>query len=436
MANNITTIQEWLPNVVDTVFATESKTALLESGKKYMDLNFKEAGYVKILSILMDGLSDYYRVNHVGQPNSQSYSHDNSNNGEGFRDGYHRGNTSATWETFKLQYDRGKQFLVDAMDDEEVAGAIIANLLTEFLRTKVVPEVDALRFSKIAGTAKASFGNKVVESVASLSNAIIGKFNTAFEWLTEHEVPEEEQIIYVSPAVYTKIMSTTELMKMIVQADFRNEEGIKFTLPSYNGRPIVQVPSDRFYTDIELGQNGYYPTANSKVINYIICSKKVIVPVVKLNKSKVWTPDTQDNFDGFKVNFRLYHDCFVPRNKLAGVYVSVSDTVASTKASKLDVDLTKVAGQDHQYKLNDYFTLPAGMLGQVVYGESAFVLGEKAILSGESKNATVVEVGGTFTVGTTTVESTTTENDTYFALIDGANNIIASSGSVATTMPE
>ena len=59
MANSIAVITKYLPKVVDRVFAEESKTALLMSGGKYIDINFKEAGYVKSFSILMDGLSDY-----------------------------------------------------------------------------------------------------------------------------------------------------------------------------------------------------------------------------------------------------------------------------------------------------------------------------------------------------------------------------------------
>ena len=435
MANNIVRIEKWLPNVVDTVFATESKTALLENGKKFLDLDFKEAGYVRVMSILMDGLSDYYRVNHIGQANSLAYAHDNQNNGADARDGYHRGSTSATWEIYQLAYDRGKQFLVDNMDNEETAGGIIANLLKEFLRTKVVPEVDALRFSKIAGTTNASLGNRVVETIASLSNTILNKFNVAFEWLTEHEVPEEEQLIFVSPAVYTAIMSSTELTRYITQADFRSESGITFKLQSYAGRPIIVVPSDRFYTDIVISQNGYYPATSSRTINYIVCSRKAIIPIVKLNKSKVWSPETQDDFDGYKVNFRMYHDVIVPKNKVAGVYASVSDVVASTKASKLDVVLSKGTAE-HTFVLDEFYTLPAGMLGKVVYGTSAFALGSKAILSGASQNAVVIEKGVPFTASGSTSGSSYVYDDAFFALIDGANNVIATTGSTATTLPE
>ena len=421
MPNQITRIEKWLPNVVDTVFATESKTALLENGKKFMDLNFEQAGYVRVMSLLMDGLSDYYRVNHIGVSGSLDYAHDNQNNGANYRDGYARGSASATWELYQLAYDRGKQFLVDNMDNEETAGSIIANLLTEFLRTKVVPEVDALRFSKIAGTCSASLGNLVTESIASLSNSILAKFNAGFEFLTEHEVPEDEQVIFVSPAVYTKLMDSTELTKFIRQEDFRSEQGVTFKLQSYNGRPIVVVPSDRFYTDIVIGANGYYPASTGKVINYIICSKKAIVPIVKLNKSKVWSPETQDDFDGYKVNFRMYHDVIVPKNKVAGVYTSVSDVTASTKASKLDLIL-KTGSVQNAYVLEKYYTLPAGLMGKVVTAQSAFTLGATITIDG----STIKSVGE----GVDFVE---TNSSAYFGLVDGANRVIAITGEITLT---
>ena len=113
MANNFNLITKYLPEALDKVFAAESKTALLENGGKWVDLNFKEAKYVKVANILMDGLSDYYRVNHVGVANSLDYAHDNQNNGADYRDGYARGNAQLTWELFELKYDRAKQFLVD-----------------------------------------------------------------------------------------------------------------------------------------------------------------------------------------------------------------------------------------------------------------------------------------------------------------------------------
>ena len=50
----------------------------------------------------------------------------------------------------KFNYDRGRKFSVDAMDNEETAGLAFGKLASEFIRTKAVPEMDAVRFASYA----------------------------------------------------------------------------------------------------------------------------------------------------------------------------------------------------------------------------------------------------------------------------------------------
>ena len=413
MANAIGLITKYMQDAVDTVLTQEAKTSILVNGNKYVDLNFKEAGYVKIASILMDGLSDYKRANNgLGSANN-GYSNFPTN------DGYKVGDAQLNWEILQLQYDRGKQFRIDEMDNEETAGLMIGNLLTEFLRTKVVPEVDAIRFSKMASKCNTALGNLVSESISA--NQIIGKFNTAFEWLFEHGTDAENQVIFVSPTVMTLIRNTTELTKFITQGDYRNKDtGINFKVEKYGERPIIEVPSNRFFTNVLTGANGYSVSASSYVINFMVCDVRAVVPIVKLEKSKIWTPDQVQDFDGYKVNFRMYHDVIVPKNKVPAIYTSVSSTGASTKMNLLSVALTKV---DSSYKLDAYYTQPVGMLGTVVVSASAFTLGNTY-----STSATVVKVdeGGTFT-------KFASETAEYFALLDNNGLCIATSGSV--TLP-
>lgn len=411
MANAIGLITKYMQDAIDTVLTQEAKTNVLKDGSKFIDLNFKETGYVKVMSLLMDGLSDYYRVNNgLGSANN-NYSTYPSN------DGYKVGDAQAKWELFQLQYDRGRQFRIDNMDNEETAGLVIGNLLAEFLRTKVVPEVDAVRFSKMAGKCNVTLGNLLSESISA--NTIISKFNTAFEWLYEHGVPEEEQVIFVSPAVMTLIRNTTELVKKLTQDEYRNAD-VTFTIEKYEGRQIIEVPSNRFFTNVVTNDNGYIPSASSYVINYMICSKKAVVPVVKLEKSKIWTPDQVQDFDGYKVNFRMYHDIIIPKNKVPAIYTSVSTTTASSKTNILSVALTKVSST---YRLDAYYTAPNGLMGQVVVSASAFTLGNTY-----STSATVVAVneGEAFS-------KFASETAEYFALLDGNGKCIATSGSV--TLP-
>ena len=414
MANSFARIEKFMTRAVDTVLATESKTAILENGSKYIDLNFNEAGYVKIAEILMDGLSDYYRAGSSIADNG-SYS---NRNADGKRDGYNVGNTSLKWRVYPLSQDRGRQFQIDEMDNEETAGIMIANLLTEFLRTKVIPEIDAYRFSTIAANAYASLGNLVSETpVTTKGNAseITHLWVKAFEWQTEHGVPEDDQVIFVSPAVWSICANTEEIYKTFTDKTVTTERGVDFSLKAFMGRPIVVVPSDRFFNKIVMDANGYLPASDSKVINYIVCSKKCVVPVVKLQKSKVFGPDVNQDFDGYKVNFRLYHDIIVPKNKIVGCYVSLSATAASSKSALLSVALS-ATGTSGTYRLDGAFTNPAGMLGNVIYSASAITLGATP------ESPTVIAQGESFAA---------TGTAGYFGLIDGAGKVIAISGSVA-----
>ena len=95
MANSIGLITKYMQEAIDTVLTQEAKTNVLVNGSKFIDLNFKETGYVKVMSLLMDGLSDYYRVNNGLGSASNGYSTYPSN------DGYKVGDTSAKSELFQ-----------------------------------------------------------------------------------------------------------------------------------------------------------------------------------------------------------------------------------------------------------------------------------------------------------------------------------------------
>jgi len=293
-------------------------------------------------------------------------------------------------------------------------------------------EVDACRFSRIAENASASLGNLLTNQTIS-ANAIIGSFNTAFEWLAEHEVPEEEQVIFVNPAVMTQIRNTTELTKFLTQENYRAESGIDFTVEKYGGRPIIVVPSNRFFTNVLAGQNGYRPQATSYVVNFMVVSTKAVVPVRKLEWNKIYGPELSGlaGFHGYLIDYLIYHDLFVPENKIPGVYVNVSGVAANTKTSTLAVD-TQAGSAQYYWKVKRYFTNPAGLRGTLVINTSAFTLGSSA---GTAVTATSSLGSGKYMVvneGVDVVEAAGSKSY-YFGLMDAAGNIIATTGSVSVT---
>ena len=432
--NAFEVITTYLPGAIDKYFAHDSKTAVLEKGKKYIDVNFNETGYVKIASILMDGLSDYYQT----QQNSENFVAPNTarptdadapnyaayagNVASGFRDGFAIGGVDVQWEIFRLQWVRGKQFRIDYIANEETAGVIIGNALEEFHRLKVIPEVDVSRFSFMADQASASLGNLKTETIAA--NTIMAKFNEAFEWLFNMGVPSDQQIIFVSASTMTKIRNTTELTKFLTQGDYRSEAGIDFTVTKYMGRPIIEVPNDRFFTEALLTNNGYRATSGSKSLNYMVVSTKAVVPVRKLEHQKVYGPELSGlaGFHGYLINYLIYHGIFVPRNKVPGIYVSVSESAATAVVNTLMLDIRHNA--DHSWKIVNYFTNPVGMRGTIVYSATALGnLGASITIDGTTIKA--VKVGDV-------VAETAGSKAYYFGMVDATGKLIAKTNSTIT----
>jgi hypothetical protein len=337
MPNKIALIQKYSPEILDEIFQKEAVTAVLERDTSL--LKFTSAKTVLIPRMEMDGLGDYVRADQTGY-------------------GYPSGSVDVSWEPHTLTKDRGKQFKIDVMDDEETAGLVVGALLDQFVRTKEVPEVDAYRLSKLYSLA---FADQVVSETIS-ANEIIGKFNAAFEKFADLEIPEDEQVLFVSNKVMTLIRNTTELEKRIQQQDFRNPAGLTFTVNMYEGRPIIPVPARRFYTAYTFGANGFTPAAGAKLMNFMLVHFNAALPIKKHEVLKVFGPELVQDFDGFKLNHRLYHDIFVPLNKRVAIYASVS-TVDATISPVL---FTSTAGAATNGTIIDN-VYTAGVRGTVKY---------------------------------------------------------------------
>ena len=140
MANSIALAEKFLP-ILDEIYKRESLTARLDAKTKPVE--FGGVNEIKIFKTNVVGLGDYSRAT-----------------------GYPAGDVTASWETIALTQERGRAFAIDRMDDEETLGMAFGKLAGEFIRTQVVPEVDAYRFSKWAGTANVS-----TTAAAALANA-------------------------------------------------------------------------------------------------------------------------------------------------------------------------------------------------------------------------------------------------------------------------
>ena len=403
--NQISYSAKYFEESLDTIVTMESKTSIFEGNQKYINLNrvndqFNGGKTIFIADILLDGFSDYYRAGH-GEGNDTTTGFD----GSGHNDGYKVGGVSFNWTPYNLRYDRAIQIRIDYADTLENAYPIMADLYGQFVREKAVPEIDATRFACIVQRTNVSLGNRVTETPTEAD--ILKDFQKGSEWLFEHNVDEDDQVIMINPAIDTIIQNSPALSKYITQMDYESERGVTFKLRAFNGKPLIKVPSDRFLSEIEVGDNGYRPTANSKVINYLIASKKAIFPIIKFRNAQMFDRAVVQDYDGFKLNVHVLHDCIIPKNKVVAIYVSLSSTAGTAKSARVDVSLVEGTVQN-AFVVDGVYTNPVGIRGQLVMSKTAVAL--NSVVNVDNTNSFIVNADGT--------DNVTALTKAYFALID------------------
>ena len=298
MSNSIALAAKYLPRI-DAVYKKESKTALLDTtGDRVM---FTGAKTAYVFKTAVDGLGDYAR------------------NG-----GYVKGDVTSTWEALTLDYDRGREFNVDRFDNEETLDMAFGTVIGEFLRTKVIPECDAIRLAKYALNA----GTKVNADLSTSAN-VLAAIDTAEATLGDLEVPDEGRIIYVSENVY-------KLLKGGITRMLKNEGTVNRAVEYFDGMEVVRVPKPRFNVDPTIATKGIllndgttsgqtgggfkFAASDSYGINFMIVHPTAVCQVVKHALPKIFSPEINQDSDSWKLQYRIYHAVEVYDNKTTGIY--------------------------------------------------------------------------------------------------------------------
>lgn len=59
-------------------------------------------------------------------------------------------------------------------------------------------------------------------------------------------------------------------------------------------------------------------------VNWLICPKNAPVAVSKTDNVKIITPELNQFADAWDVDYRKYHDLFIPENKKCAIAVSIN----------------------------------------------------------------------------------------------------------------
>ena len=285
MANNIALAKVYT-NLLDEVYQQSALTAVLESDAT-LARQGANANEIVIPKLSMDGLADYNR-----------------------NSGYVNGDVELTWETAKFNYERGRAFTVDDMDNEETQNIAFGRLAGEFIRTKVVPELDAFRFATYASTVGAGTATGTLASGAD----VIAALRTATSAMDEAEVPMEDRHLFITPTLLGLVqdMDTTKSRELLSRF-----------------ASITPVPQTRFYSAIELldgkksgEEKGGFKKADLGVeLNFEIIHKPATLQFTKHAVPKIIAPAQNPDADAWKYGYRNYGLCDVYENKAAGIYV-------------------------------------------------------------------------------------------------------------------
>ena len=287
--------------VLDAQIVQEATTGWMDANASQVQYNGGDT--VKVPVMNMTGLGNYNRAT-----------------------GYPEGSVELTYETFKMTQDRATQFLLDQMDVNEtnfVANA--TRVMSEFQRMYVVPEIDAYRISKIVQYAKAGAwaGTNIEYNYTPAKGTIIEKLADAVE------VGGYDAVILATPAV-VKALEVAVGANNISAATFK-AGGFDQTVPSFNGRPIIKVDPARMVSkittaDLSQGAGGGWSKAeNAQDINFIVIPRTTPLAINKLDEPKIFDPSVVQEYSGWLIDYRRYHDLWIMDNKLKTVYVNVKD---------------------------------------------------------------------------------------------------------------
>lgn len=266
---------------VDELFKAESKLNILTN----TDYDWTGAHTIKVYKMSTAEMNDYSRNRNADDETPAATI---SRFGEIY-------DLSATTEELMLKNDRSFIFNVDKMDGDETNGSLQAETaLARQLREKVVPEIDSYVYGVMAEGA-----GTIVEAETALSAVdIYEEILKGTEALDDAEVPEQDRVLVLCPAVYKFLKRDAIFDNTDIGVELRQNGAVAYL----DGMLVIKVPSSR------LPEN----------FGFMIAHPSATVAPVKLEDYGIHhdTPLSSGDI----VTGRVVYDAFVLDNKADGIY--------------------------------------------------------------------------------------------------------------------
>ena len=319
-----------------------------------MALNYAEQWSPELLEILMQGtLTSPFVTSNVRWLDAKTF-HFTQMSTSGYKNhsregGWNKGTYAQTDVPYTLTHDRDVEFMVDKADvDETNATASIQNISRVFEQTWVVPETDALFFSKVAQAAQKTEGYHGSTAASTYTKAKV--FGMLKDILAKGKLRRYKAngslIMYVTSQIMDALEQSTEFTRKIEMTQIaEGGMGIETRVTEIDGVPIIEVIDDeRFYDafDWEPEGGGFAPlkkveaasgveaVTGAHKINVLVACGQTCKTVPKINSIYYFEPGGHTKGDGYLYQNRSFSDVFVFPNgrdgKIDSIYVDVDTT--------------------------------------------------------------------------------------------------------------
>lgn len=290
------------------------KAAIQQARTGWMEANagkviYKGGKEIKIPKLSMQGLGDYDRSN-----------------------GFVGGDVTFEYETKQMTHDRGRAFSIDENDVDETNFVVTAStIMGEFQRTKVVPEIDATRMAALATMALGVAGDTQVEyGYTAAKTTIVDKIKTGIKKIRESSF-EGDLVCYVT---YDVAMLVSQFYGERLSAATFAIGGVDTRVPAIDGVPLVEMTSNKMVTKLKFNdgktsgqtEGGFVKDAKGLDINFLLVAKEAPIAVSKTDNMRIFDPNTNQKARAWAMDYRKFHDIWVPDNKLTGLFVNIKDT--------------------------------------------------------------------------------------------------------------
>jgi hypothetical protein len=260
--------------LLDEVWAKQSCSAVLATDG--LKLNATNGHELLVPNYSVQGMADYNR-----------------------NEGFVKGAASLEWETVRFNYERGRIFSIDVLDNAESQNIAFGQLANYFMKSQAIPEADAFTFGELC------YGVTPVEATISTGAAAISAIREAVNQMDNDEIPEYDRYLFVSP----------EIKAMIDDMDTYKSKAVtsRFT-------QIIAVPRGRFMSSFTFldgtstGQEagGFAPADGASPINFMAVYKHGVISYMKHAVTKIITPELNQEADAWKYAYRASGYCGVP----------------------------------------------------------------------------------------------------------------------------